>query len=788
MKANVPGFLSPVQLRQLARVTRLPAIQRGSVWRPQQVEELWDSILRGFPIGSFLLTRYNQNLGERILPLAQNAGAPEYYLLDGQQRWNAILLGFENIWASSDRSEADTYRRALWIDLAAPDRRPNAPEFLFRVVTGSHPWGYSRDNPRDRLKADERRAALDSYRSACRSIPGLEFLEFRPGRLPLAYAWPWDAEAPVPFAFVLDAASKKDDVWNSLARRLRSLPYWDANQELKSKSGNWKQTVLDLLRNPTQHMGNIINAVRRNMGFDDTAHYQIPVQLLPEELMQVFAQDQEGPQQEERDPVETLFIRVNSGGTPLVDEELKYSLLKHCYPRLEGIENALGARVVSPARLVTLVSRLILARTDEGRGEPPREPNVARFRRLIGDQDQAGGNFREKIECYLGLGGENDITHLNSRISVLLDGAKRLLSEGDWSLPPVLVAGLASYRKSDAFFLLLTWLDGLIAANPEDDPLSRLNDEDKRRIVGAVTTLGWFAENPQEACVRQLWPRLQHPPAGLEQFFSPGSLMPCLEADRGQLPLIPPLPPNCLQPALQEQILNRQDFNEPNGELWNSDWNQWSNLNVPESAKQWYRQHNIAENVWERIWHRLVGKLWDMRDLVLYGQREVVRAWFPDFDPTAPDQLEDTDCPWDFDHIHPSSYGGVNNVPRIIKEWHKSTGNLRAWPLEANRGRQDVAPRTKLDQPNRIEQAAPYNLADGEAIRRASCVAEGDEWKWWHASTPDADGHRHNYLVYPEQDDYGPCRPALIRAITLRWVALYRSWYETLRVGTLFDG
>ena len=31
----------------------LPSIQRGFVWKPKQIEDLWDSILRGYPIGSF---------------------------------------------------------------------------------------------------------------------------------------------------------------------------------------------------------------------------------------------------------------------------------------------------------------------------------------------------------------------------------------------------------------------------------------------------------------------------------------------------------------------------------------------------------------------------------------------------------------------------------------------------------------------------------------------------------------------------------------------------------------
>ena len=34
----------------------IPALQRGLVWKPKQVELLWDSLLRGFPIGSFMLS------------------------------------------------------------------------------------------------------------------------------------------------------------------------------------------------------------------------------------------------------------------------------------------------------------------------------------------------------------------------------------------------------------------------------------------------------------------------------------------------------------------------------------------------------------------------------------------------------------------------------------------------------------------------------------------------------------------------------------------------------------
>ena len=44
----------------------LPAIQREYVWKPSQVVRLFDSILRGYPIGSFLAWRINPEMVERF--------------------------------------------------------------------------------------------------------------------------------------------------------------------------------------------------------------------------------------------------------------------------------------------------------------------------------------------------------------------------------------------------------------------------------------------------------------------------------------------------------------------------------------------------------------------------------------------------------------------------------------------------------------------------------------------------------------------------------------------------
>lgn len=84
----------------------IPALQRGLVWSPLQVELLWDSILRGFPVGAFVITSAPDNRNQKT---AQTTADAEYFLLDGQQRFNAIQLGFSD---ASEQSNA-----MLWIDL-----------------------------------------------------------------------------------------------------------------------------------------------------------------------------------------------------------------------------------------------------------------------------------------------------------------------------------------------------------------------------------------------------------------------------------------------------------------------------------------------------------------------------------------------------------------------------------------------------------------------------------------------------------------------------------------------
>ena len=68
-----------VSLRDLVEFDDIdiPDVQRGLVWNPTQIANLWKSIFAGYPIGA--LTLYEQE--------------GNWQLIDGQQRWHAIKLG-----------------------------------------------------------------------------------------------------------------------------------------------------------------------------------------------------------------------------------------------------------------------------------------------------------------------------------------------------------------------------------------------------------------------------------------------------------------------------------------------------------------------------------------------------------------------------------------------------------------------------------------------------------------------------------------------------------------------
>lgn len=123
----------------------LPNIQRPFVWSEDQIERLYDSILREYPIGTLLIWKNNNaikhrkfidhwkeslNLLDYYIPVNEN---PKMLVLDGQQRMQSLLIGLKG---SYDGKEL--YFNVLSGDLKTPDDKRY--EFKFHEYDPGFPW------------------------------------------------------------------------------------------------------------------------------------------------------------------------------------------------------------------------------------------------------------------------------------------------------------------------------------------------------------------------------------------------------------------------------------------------------------------------------------------------------------------------------------------------------------------------------------------------------------------------------------------------------------------------
>src|SRR5438093_13777461 len=92
--AEVPLF-EALEAKRIGTI-KLPLYQRDAIWSEGRICTLWDSLLRGFPLQSFLLvkgkgaSREFQTHQSSARGQSANQGAEYYDLLDGQQRMAAM--------------------------------------------------------------------------------------------------------------------------------------------------------------------------------------------------------------------------------------------------------------------------------------------------------------------------------------------------------------------------------------------------------------------------------------------------------------------------------------------------------------------------------------------------------------------------------------------------------------------------------------------------------------------------------------------------------------------------
>jgi hypothetical protein len=333
------------------------------------------------------------------------------------------------------------------------------------------------------------------------------------------------------------------------------------------------------------------------------------------------------------------------------------------------------------------------------------------------------------------------------------------------------------------------------------DPL-KLPENERKKILGFLTAIAWFSRDSAR-CVRRLWSKLQTCAASdLPLFFNRARFKLLIPFDKRMGPiLLPIVPPDILESVIRNRVTNgtgsyggftqiKHKFWAPGNWVHYGGWlvnDNFANLNG--ALKKWLRKLSGAENseneqdrdeVLRSAWGEFLDRLWNERRLLQYVQRDWLLEWFSDYDPTLPDQIEDVNQPWDYDHIHPRSLvQGKWRVPSVVRDWHSSIGNLRIWPLELNRSDQDDLPCRKLAEIGEAE--GRYKINSIMDLRKASLIGECN-WEFWNNSVAGTNGR---YLAQPNDLGDHTCRMNFIRAVTGRFIDIYAEWYNRLLIGEL---
>jgi uncharacterized protein with ParB-like and HNH nuclease domain len=103
---------------------KIPQFQRDFVWSKSKSGKLLDSIVKGYPIGTFILWKTNErlrsirNLGGVALPQTPKGDAVKY-VLDGQQRLTSLFVSLKGLKILREEHEEDFSE--FWVDLTVDE-------------------------------------------------------------------------------------------------------------------------------------------------------------------------------------------------------------------------------------------------------------------------------------------------------------------------------------------------------------------------------------------------------------------------------------------------------------------------------------------------------------------------------------------------------------------------------------------------------------------------------------------------------------------------------------------
>lgn len=627
----------------------LPSVQRGFVWKPSQIENLWDSILRGFPSGAIITSKNEDG---------------SFQLLDGQQRTTSIALGFADLESTESGVEvlrSSTCAIRIFIDLRKPDSDKDGKKYVFRVITRSHPWGYQWvDNTRP-LETKNKSKAMEQWGNGD---------PFQDGMLDAAY--PWDAFGPLPLNIFTRAAlrgASNKDLEGELFFWVKKFSPDIRRENIVNWLDDLKEKEVSLSGKSPQQPHEFYSVAEMYENIKEMVDcYVMPMQVLPKSILSNEGAGNELSSNEinsssnsddldSKDEIEEVFVRLNSAGTVLGGEELNYSIIKAKIGSdlQKKIEDEC-AGIMKPARFISIAFRLYQKTFNEDSINLRIKPK--QFQREMRDHENFARYMREKI---LDAGALKKVKSLLKHGEAGLDGYKDADKATDYRLPYPLFVKVAATSQGEIMFVLMYRL--LYRGDK-----FKYNTKTHRKMIGMILMFMWNgkdARSRHNKLLEKIWPQVKE--YNLESMW--GRSM--------------------VEAATGEDGLKNFPGND----------------RFLDSLAERRKKQSIRKDtkIWDKFTYKQDGNDYGLfinnvmcnRDLLMWIQRSFLgMKFFKD----ELFRLDDTDVPFDWDHISAENFvKNKREVAKPLKDIYQQPCNLRIWPYQLNRADQDGVPAKKFN-------------------------------------------------------------------------------------------
>lgn len=655
----------------------LPPIQRGFVWKPHQIIDLWDSLLMGMPIGALMVSELQQ--GDASIALTATASptmAPERLgLVDGQQRTLAMLIGWQAFAAGN--------RHRLWVDLADEP----APGHLvrLRITTLHQPFGYRRDDPNAKLSLDHRRRAKEAYMGEADTNTTAQQLLARARPHPAGAA----CSGPLDFGDVVQDWRNKTNVaaWQRTTlekmKTVATVVVEDGNAILKSL---WNEAQEEKIKERLQNLSE---------GLDRVFSSQIPLIKVAPHLFQIESAENVEP------PLARLFQRIGSNATRLSDADYIYAVLKHLEPKVHGMVENLHAQpgVASYLTATDLVMSALRLAAVQWKGVRDHDnPGKEDFHRLVMRPENDSTHNRQKdMHSMLSAAEKNSLTGYFAIVQANL----QYQGLADRGLPALMLPHLGRPLVQ----VLLRLAQAGYLHDPADENLRA------QGLRLALWWMRWVSDAPKASRIAFQVIKNSANGVGIDRQIA----QEIVQSGAGWMMQNPA--------AIAALGLDDSTRDEQQATLKHH-----SRFSSPENDNKNHQHIRDFYRHWWQPWSHY-------HPMLLWLQRDYVESSFN----TERQAGIGEDTPYDYDHILPSSHWGGYWSTRESAAGEDfrdarsmlghGIGNIRVWDSSRNRRDGDSSPAEKLCLPQHLSESA-IDPEHKELWNRCSPAQESDKREW----------------------------------------------------------